>query len=60
MSEAAFSGDRDSGLGADEFRRSHPLDELLAGTEPLDSSEELGIDTLADTEAEAFLAALES
>lgn len=59
-SEAAFSGYRDTGLGTDEFHRSHPLEELLAGAEPLGSSEELLIGTLADDEAETFLMALES
>jgi hypothetical protein len=57
-SEAAFSGDRDATPGG-EFHLSHPLGELLAGAAPLDSVEELRIGTLADEEAEAFLAALE-
>jgi hypothetical protein len=58
-SEAAFSGDRDAAPGRDEFHRSHPLSELLAGAEPLDSVDELRIGTLADEEAETFLAALQ-
>jgi hypothetical protein len=59
-SEAAFSGGRDAASGQDEFHRPHPLGELLAGAEPLDSVEELRIGALDDDEAEVFLAALES
>jgi hypothetical protein len=45
-------------LGADEFHRAHPLDELLAGAEPLSSIDDLLIDELSDDEADAFVAAI--
>lgn len=55
--DAALPEDRDP-LGPDEFHRSHSLDELLAGAEPLGSVEELVIEGLSDDEADAFWVAI--
>ena len=45
-------------LGPDEFRRSHGLDEMLAGAEPLGAIEELLIEGLTDDEADTFVEAI--
>jgi hypothetical protein len=59
MSEPAQTGaGRDRPLGSDQFWRAHPLDQLLAGAEPLASVDELLIGELTDDEEAAFLAAL--
>jgi len=56
--DAAHQNDQDPALGSDDFRRSHPLPELLAGAEPLASIDDLLIDGLTDEEGDAFLAAV--
>lgn len=56
--DAALPEDRDVLLGPDEFHRSHCLDELLMGAEPLGSIDEMQIEGLTDEEADAFLAAI--
>lgn len=57
-SEAPHADDRDPSLGSDDFRRAHPLSELLASAQPLASIEDLRIDELTDDEADAFLSAV--
>jgi len=59
MTDAAFPPQPDPQLGADDFHRTHSLEELLAGAEPLRSVEELAIVGLSDDEADAFVAAIE-
>lgn len=55
--DAAFPDDR-ALLGPDEFHRRHPLDDLLAGAEPLGSVDELLIENLTDEEADTFVEAI--
>jgi hypothetical protein len=45
-------------LGPDEFRRHHDLAGLVAGAEPLASTDELVIEELTEEEADSFLAAI--
>jgi len=45
-------------LGPDEFRPHHDLAGLVAGAEPLASTDELVIEELTEEEADSFLAAI--
>ncbi len=55
--DAAVPHDGDP-LGPDEFHRHHDLDGLVAGAEPLASTDELVIEELTEEEADSFLAAI--
>lgn len=57
-SEPVHTHDRDTAPGSDDFYRSHSLEELLAGAEPLESISDLLIDELTDEEGDAFLTAV--
>ena len=56
--EPAHPNESDPTLGPDDFHRSHPLSELLAGAEPLASIDDLLIEGLTDEEGDVFLGAL--